>query len=67
VTVDRTRTYEAAEIPTDSPIAKTVCNHASKIADVPTAVAGKEASTDQRNFVNDANIPAIIWGPGTSA
>lgn len=67
VTVERTRTYEAAEIPTDSPIAETVRNHASKIAEVPTAPAGKEASTDQRNFVNDASIPAIIWGPGTSA
>ena len=67
VTVERTRTYEAAEIPTDSPIAETVRSHASAVADVPTAPAGKEAATDQRNLVNDANIPAIIWGPGTPA
>ncbi|ELY50151.1 M20 family metallopeptidase [Natronolimnohabitans innermongolicus] len=65
VTVERTRTYEAAEIPTDAPIAETVRSHAAMVAGAPTEPAGKEAATDQRNLVNDAGIPTIIWGPGT--
>ncbi|THE66119.1 M20 family peptidase [Salinadaptatus halalkaliphilus] len=65
VTVERTRTYEAAEIPIDATIAETVRDHASTVADAPTDPAGKSAATDQRNLVNDADIPTIIWGPGT--
>lgn len=67
VTVQRTRTYEAAEIPVDADIAQIVRQHAAVVSGVPTAPAGKEAATDQRNLVNDAGIPAIIWGPGTPA
>jgi succinyl-diaminopimelate desuccinylase len=67
VAVRRTRTYDAAEIPVDAPIAESVRRHAAAVADAPTAPAGKEAATDQRNLVNDAGIPAIIWGPGTPA
>ncbi|MDY6819878.1 MAG: M20 family metallopeptidase [Halobacteriales archaeon] len=67
VTVERTRTYEAAEIPTDATIASVIREHAAAVAGVETAPHGKEAATDQRNFVNDAGIPAIIWGPGTPA
>lgn len=67
VEVERTRTYDAAEIPTDAPIAETVRAHSAAVADAPTEPAGKEAATDQRNLVNDADIPAVIWGPGTPA
>jgi len=67
VSVERTRTYDAAEIPVDSPIAETVRRHASAVAGAPTAPAGKDAATDQRNLVNDAGVPTIIWGPGTPA
>ncbi|MFB6299201.1 MAG: M20 family metallopeptidase [Halobacteriales archaeon] len=67
VTVERTRTYEAAEIPTDAAIASVLREHAAAVAGVETDPHGKEAATDQRNFVNDAGIPAIIWGPGTPA
>jgi succinyl-diaminopimelate desuccinylase len=66
VSVTRTRTYEAAEISVDSEIATVVRTHSEAVADVSTAPHGKDASTDQRNFVNDAGIPAIIWGPGVS-
>lgn len=65
VTVTRTRTYEPAEIPVDAPVAETFRRHASDVAGVATEPHAKRASTDQRNFVNDAGIPAIIWGPGT--
>lgn len=66
VTVSRTRTYEAAEIDSDARIATVFRKHSNQVAGVDTAPAGKNAATDQRNFVNDAGIPAIIWGPGTS-
>jgi len=46
VSVERTRTYEAAEIRVDAPIAETVRGHASAVADAPTAPAGKNAATD---------------------
>lgn len=65
VEMNRTRTYEAAEIPVDAEVAEVFRRHSNHIADVETAPAGKDASTDQRNFVNDADIPAIIWGPGS--
>jgi succinyl-diaminopimelate desuccinylase len=67
VSVERTRTYEAAEIDADHEIATVVRRHAHDVAGVETEPHGKDAATDQRNFVNDAGIPAIIWGPGVSA
>jgi succinyl-diaminopimelate desuccinylase len=66
VSIERTRTYEAAEIDPDHEIATVVRRHAHDVAGVETASHGKDAATDQRNFVNDAGIPAIIWGPGVS-
>jgi succinyl-diaminopimelate desuccinylase len=66
VSIERTRTYEAAEIDPDHEIATVVRRHAHDVAGVETAPHGKDAATDQRNFVNDAGIPAIIWGPGVS-
>lgn len=65
VELNRTRTYEAAEIPVDAEVAEVFRRHSNQIADVDPSPAGKDASTDQRNFVNNANIPAIIWGPGS--
>lgn len=65
VTVERTRTYEAAEIPVDAEIAEVFRDHSVEISGVDPSPAGKDAATDQRNFVNDAEIPAIIWGPGS--
>lgn len=64
VSIERTRTYEAAQIDSDHEIAEVVRKHASDVADIDTSPHGKDASTDQRNFINDAGIPAIIWGPG---
>lgn len=60
----RTRTYESASIPTDSPLAETFREHSAAVADVPTEPWGIQASTDVRNFVNDADVDAITWGPG---
>jgi succinyl-diaminopimelate desuccinylase len=60
----RTRTYESAEIPVDSHLARIFREHSAAIAGAPDEPWGVNASTDVRNFVNDAGIEAITWGPG---
>lgn len=64
---ERTRTYESAEIPRESPLAKVFRESSAAHADVSTEPWGIQASTDVRNFVNDASIEAITWGPGDLA
>lgn len=59
------RSLESAKISSDSKIAKILRNHSKKIADVPDKPFGIIATTDQRNFVNDAGVPAVVWGPGS--
>lgn len=60
----RTRTYESAAIDVDSPLAEVFRRHSTRVADVTTDPWGITASTDVRNFVNDAGIEAVTWGPG---
>ncbi len=64
VSWERTRTYESAAIDVDSPLAGVFRRHSADVADVATDPWGVTASTDVRNFVNDAGIEAITWGPG---
>lgn len=63
----RTETYESAAIPVDSPLAETFREHSAAVAGVSTKSWGVQGSTDVRNFVNDAGIEAITWGPGRPA
>nr|WP_210423527.1 M20 family metallopeptidase [Halorussus marinus] len=63
----RTRTYESAAIDPDSRLADVFREASAERADVPTDPWGVKASTDVRNFVNDASIEAITWGPGDLA
>jgi succinyl-diaminopimelate desuccinylase len=65
VTWERTGTYESASIPVDHPLAETFREHSAAVADASPEPWGIKASTDVRNFVNDADIPAITWGPGS--
>ena len=60
----RTRTYESASIPVDSPFATVFREHAAALGDVDDTPWGISASTDVRNLVNDADVEAITWGPG---
>jgi len=60
---ERTETYASASIPTDHPLAETFREHAASVAGALDDPWGIEASTDVRDFVNDAGIPAITWGP----
>lgn len=64
VSWERTRTYESAAIDADSPLAGVFRRHSADVAGVATDPWGVTASTDVRNFVNDAGIEAITWGPG---
>lgn len=61
---ERTRTYKSAAIDTDSAFAEVFRRHSAEVADVSTDPWGVNASTDVRNFINDANTEAITWGPG---
>ena len=60
----RTRTYESAAIDVDSDLAQIFREKSAEHGDVSTDPWGIKASTDVRNFVNDAGIEAITWGPG---
>lgn len=60
----RVMLYESAEIPVDHEIAEVVRKNTKEITGVYPEPAGTTGSTDQRNFINDAGIPAISWGPG---
>ncbi|MFB6221433.1 MAG: M20 family metallopeptidase [Halolamina sp.] len=67
VSWERTRTYESAAIPTDSPVAEVLRDHSAVVADVSPEPWGVKASTDVRNLVNDAGMEAVTWGPGDLA
>jgi len=64
VSVERTTSYESAEIPADSDLAAVFRDLSADLAGASTGSWGIEASTDVRNFVNDAGIEAVTWGPG---
>ena len=56
--------YESAEIPEDSYVAMILKRCIKKIMGQSPKPYGTLFSTDVRNFINDANIPAVAWGPG---
>lgn len=66
-TWERAETYSSAEIPTDHPLAEVFRKHSTAVADVSPDPWGIRASTDVREFINHAGIPAITWGPGSLA
>lgn len=61
---ERTRTYESAAIDVDSDLADVFREKSAEFADISPEPWGVKGSTDVRNFVNDAGIEAITWGPG---
>lgn len=60
----RKRTYESAAIDPYSHLAEVLRRQSAAVADVPGEPWGIAASTDVRNFVNDAGMEAVTWGPG---
>jgi len=69
-TWERIQTYASSSVPTDHPLAACL-RERSVVAVGPGGGVGDpwgiEAATDARNFVNDAGIPAVTWGPGRLA
>jgi succinyl-diaminopimelate desuccinylase len=64
VSVERTQTFQPAEVSSDEEIAQTFLTLAEPYVSGSPGPAGKVGGTDQRFFVNEADIPAIVWGPG---
>ena len=62
--LERMMVFEPAEIPIDSFLATVLRKYSSQISGVPIEPFGMLASTDVRNFINDAGIPAVNFGPG---
>lgn len=62
--IERTMLYESAEIPADSLIANVLRKYAARISGISQEPFGTMYSTDVRNFINDARIPAVTFGPG---
>jgi len=60
----RTQLYEPAEIPVKSEIAEVLRRNTQEITGKIRKPYGFIASSDVRNFINDAKIPAVTWGPG---
>ena len=55
--------FESAELPADAFLAQVVRKHAARIAGIPEELYGTPFSTDVRNFINDANVETITFGP----
>nr|WP_253184478.1 M20/M25/M40 family metallo-hydrolase [Natrialba sp. SSL1] len=66
-TWDRAETYSSAEIPVDHPLAEVFREHSVAATNASPDPWGIWASTDVREFINHADIPAITWGPGSLA
>jgi succinyl-diaminopimelate desuccinylase len=62
--LERTMVYEAAEIPVDSRMAEILRKVAAQVSGASIEPFGMLASTDVRNFIKDAGIPAVNFGPG---
>lgn len=62
--IKRLKVYEAAEIPRSSEIARIMRKNVEEITGEMPEPYGTAFSTDVRNFINDAKMPAITWGPG---
>ena len=63
----RIQTYASSSIPVDHPLATSLRARSAEAVGGDGGVGdpwGIEAATDARNFVNDAGIPAVTWGPG---
>lgn len=63
----RIQTYASSSIPVDHPLATSLRTRSVEAVGGDGGVGdpwGIEAATDARNFVNDAGIPAVTWGPG---
>jgi len=64
---ERIQTYASASVSHDCRLAGLFREHTAAVTDAPGDPWGIEAATDVRNFVNDAGVEAITWGPANLA
>ncbi|MEM3366662.1 MAG: ArgE/DapE family deacylase [Candidatus Methanomethyliaceae archaeon] len=62
--VEETTSWEPAEVGKDSFIVEQLINAYKLVLGREPKIVGVPYGTDMRNFVNDANIPCVIFGPG---
>lgn len=62
-----TRLYESAEISPDHPHVGMMAREIEAVTGQTAEIWGTPYSTDVRNFINDAGIPAVTFGPGDIA
>ena len=60
----RIQEYAAASVPTDAHLASVLRSQVDSVTGTAPESWGIEAATDVRNFVNDAGMEAVTWGPG---
>lgn len=60
----RMTVFEPAETPANCLVTEVLKDCVEKITGTVGAPYGTRFSTDVRNFINDAMIPAVAWGPG---
>jgi succinyl-diaminopimelate desuccinylase len=60
----RVQEYAAASVPTDVHLASVLRSQVGSVTGTVPESWGIEAATDVRNFVNDAGMEAVTWGPG---
>lgn len=64
VTWNRYRFIEGLEIPRSSPVVRLVSAAADDVG-VPATYSGFNAATDARYFIQTADIPTVLFGPGS--
>ena len=62
--LERTRLYESAEVSPNLSQVELLEREIEAITGQPAEIWGTPYSTDVRNFINDAGIPAVTFGPG---
>lgn len=63
LTVSRRQSCESSAIPVGSRLADVFRKHTWEVAGVSREPWGDDAASDVRNFINDAQMEAITWGP----
>ncbi|RLG91751.1 MAG: hypothetical protein DRO36_03535 [Candidatus Hecatellales archaeon] len=62
--MERTCLFEPAEIPSNHEIVRVVRKNLKQVCGYDTKPWGTPYACDARNLINDAGIPAIVFGPG---
>ncbi len=59
------QSFEPAETDPSNPFVRRLVDAASRVIGREPRITGAPYGTDMRNFVNDAGVPAVVFGPGS--